>query len=64
MQEAKDRSGGMVTYLGIHVSRGIAGEPTLTSEQSSASQPFYCDDAIERALGHCEFETTGEFFYG
>jgi len=53
----------MGTDLGIRVSRGIEGEATLTSEDTSSNQPVHFDDTIGCAPAQASFRETGEFFY-
>jgi len=53
----------MATDLGIRVSRGIEGEATLASEDTTSDRPMYCDDTIGCAPAHASFEKTGAFFH-
>ena len=53
----------MASALGIRTSRGIEGETTLTSEDTSANKPVYFDDTIGCQPAWARFQETGEFFH-
>ena len=54
----------MATDLGVRTSRGIKGEKTLTSADTSSDQAVYFDDTIGCQPARASFKKTGEFFYG
>jgi len=53
----------MATALGIRTSRGIEGETTLTSEDTSSNKLIHFNDTIGCAPAHAGFKKTGEFFH-
>ncbi len=53
----------MATALGIRTSRGIEGEATLTSEDTSSKKPVYFDDTIGCQPARARFQETGEFLH-
>ncbi|MBA7716588.1 hypothetical protein ES703_125662 [subsurface metagenome] len=53
----------MATDLGIRTSRGIEGETTLTSEDTSSNKPVHFNDTIGCAPANAGFKKTGEFFH-
>lgn len=53
----------MATALGIRTSRGIEGEITLTSEDTSSNKSLYLDDTIGCQPARARFQETGEFFH-
>ncbi len=53
----------LATDLGIRTSRGIEGEWTLTSEDTSSDKPVHFDDTVGCAPANADPDKTGQFFH-